>query len=161
MANNYGNKHREERRKRLDQLDKKQCELKNAPLEAHHNVPRLFNGVDLASNYSMLHTVIHNYLHQICNVTNTELVGERIKASNYTKKYILDDEKRQRGIDRIEELDNVMLAEYIARLVFNLSKDYEGVLFMTLLSNAKTIRDLSIENLRLEKTLENLVKGDE
>lgn len=155
MDEKYGNRHRQEKQKRIDQ-NGRQCEYTGSTrnLEAHHAVPRLFNGADLASNYQILESTLHNYLHQICNVTNNELVGKRIKASNYVKKHILEDEKREAGIDMIESLDNIMLAEYVARLVFLLEEEYKGMIYLTMLSNAKAIRDLSIENYRLRSLLD-------
>lgn len=148
--NKYGKDHREAKKRKFDSMEHVQCEMtgdtKN--LNAHHAVPKLFNGPDHESNYQVLSSHFHHQvLHYTCNVSDKELVGERIKLTNTILKHILDGEKVASARQRIEEIDDVLIDEYISNMMNKMQHHYrDKLLYITLINSFKTIRDLNIEN---------------
>lgn len=131
-----------------------QCEVTGSRvrLNAHHVTPRLFNGPDMAANYMMLSEHFHTQvLHALCNVSDKELVGERVRLTHTIKKHILSDDKVAQAKERIDEIDDVLIDEYIHNKVNRLPHDVrERVIELTLIHSFKTIRDQAIRILQLE-----------
>lgn len=157
-GNPYGERHRQERQEKLESMEAQRCEVTSSEkqLEAHHAVPRMFNGPDLAANYQILTSHFHQQiLHTACNIQDPKLVGHRTYLSNSIKKHILDDEKREKAHEEIRKIDKIMIAEYITNMLNKLAHTYrEKVIELTLINNFETIRDLHIENMKLKKMME-------
>lgn len=159
----YGEDHKKARQERIDMLSSQQCEVtgEEGTLNAHHNVPRLFNGPDHASNYVMLDSHFHQQvLHHAVNVNDPKLVGERVRLTNALIKHLLDDEKRPQIHQAIKQLDHHLIAEYVENMMNKLAYHYrERVIELTLQRSFETIRDLTIENTLLKKKL-SAVEGE-
>lgn len=54
----------------------------------------------------------------------------------------------------LEVLDRELMSEYISNLINKAAQNYKELIFLTILSNFETIRDLSIENYQLKAKLE-------
>lgn len=164
--NSYGQKHRDERAKKIQEVrereGKAQCEVTGDTerLEGHHSTPRLFNGPDIKSNYQILSSHFHQQvLHATCNVTDREKVKERVSLTKRLVKNIHNEEKRVEIHQRIDELDNELIDEYISNLMNKMQHQYrERVIHLTLVNSFKSVRDLHIENYRLEQENELLKK---
>lgn len=152
----YGEEHesaKKEKAARVWHTEEKQCEItgkKDVRFNEHHNVPRFFNGPDMASNYITLDEQFHKYLHYICNVTRTKMVGKRIQLTQQIQKYIRDDEKREQFIREIDEIDKELIPEYIHNMMYNLPPDLrEKAVEQSLISCFQTIRDMRIKIMEL------------
>ena len=154
MSKKYGQPHREAKQRKLASMDTVQCEMTGVkkPLEAHHTVPRLFNGPDHESNYQLLSSHFHHQvLHYTCNVSDNKMVGERIKQTNTLRKHILDDARSAEAKSKIDEIDESLIVEYIDNMMNKMSHHYrEQIVRLTLINSFKTIRDLTIDNMRLK-----------
>lgn len=150
----YGPEHRAAREEKLASMPVQQCQVTGSKnrLQAHHATPRLFNGPDIAANYIMLSEHFHTQvLHALCNVSEKELVAERVRLTNTIKKNILSDEKVKGTKERIDEIDDVIVDEYISNIMNKLPHDVrERVIELTLIHSFKTIRDQAIRILQLE-----------
>jgi len=158
MGNGYGKQHREEREKKLEQMPTPQCEItgKRHDLAVHHVVPRLFSGPDLQENYIVLYRAFHEYLHAVCNAKDSKLVGRRLHLANFIKKHIRDTEKTKIAKAQLAEVDEVLMEEYVTNLVNKLCEEYKEMIVLTVMSNFRTIRALSIENEELKAKNEDL-----
>lgn len=146
--NKYGDEHKAARKARMDQLGPNpRCEMTNQKkqLSAHHQVPKSFDGPDMEENYSMYSRAFHEYLHAVCNVSDTELLQKRIQLSEYIKRNILDDEKRERGMRELYYLDKILMSEYINNMIDVLAKDFHDIIFQTIYSNFQTIKKQAIQ----------------
>lgn len=159
----YGPEHRLAKGQKLSQMQEVACEVTGAKhnLEAHHSVPRLFNGPDHPSNYQILQQHFHQQvLHRACNIDDPKLIGKRVVITKRIAKHITDDEKLAELRPQMEDLDEVLIAEYISNMLNKLQHQYrERVLELTLVSSFKTIRDLNLENQRL-RAQNALLKGE-
>jgi len=151
---NYGPEHRKAKEEKIASMGKVQCQVTGSQsrLNAHHNCPRLFNGPDLSANYVMLSEHFHTQvLHALCNVSDKELVAERVRLTNTIKKHILSDERVKVAKQRVDEIDDVLIDEYIHNTMNRLPHDVrETVIELTLIHSFKTIRDQAIRILQLE-----------
>lgn len=159
MKNKYGQEHRDAREKKIQSLgENPTCEVTKTPyqLEAHHNVPRLFNGPDHTSNYMMLNSTIHQkVLHNAANISDPQLVNERQNLTRQLMRSILDDEKREGFHTQIRHIDENLIGQYINNLLNRLPFHFrEKIIELTLVSNFECIRDLSIEVELLKKRLQ-------
>lgn len=116
----------------------------------------MFSGPDVPENLQRLAAGFHAYLHEVCNVKDSKLVGRRIHLANYIKKNILDDEKVKIAKAQLSEVDEVLMPEYVGNLVNKLCEEYKEMLFLTVLNNFKTIKVLTIENMQLKAKNEDL-----
>lgn len=157
----YGDEHRQARKERLDIIADKygqpQCEVtgQRDDLQAHHAVPRLFNGPDAPSNYQILQGHFHQQvLHAACNVTDREKVKRRVQLTRELYKHILDEEKSKEIKAEIDYIDSHLIEEYIFNMLNKMQHHYrDKVIHLTLVSSFHTIKDLNIENERLRRQL--------
>lgn len=160
----YGQRHRDARAEKIKQIREKegqaQCEVtgETEKLCAHHAVPRLFNGADIPSNYQLLQADFHQrVLHASCNVTNPDLVKERVILSRQLVKHILDEEKHQQIKEHIDFIDDQLIEEYIFNMLNKLQHQYrEKVIHLTLVNSFKSVRDLHIENIKLRAEMQQM-----
>jgi len=152
---NYGREHSGAKRDKLGELSVLACEVTGSMsnLEAHHTVPKFFNGPDMKSNYQILAQDFHQYLHYIVNVSNDQLVLMRKMESKKLWNAPLH-EYAQKAKSKIDAIDEILMAQFVDNLINKLAHDVrEKVLYLTLLSNMKTIRDLTVENHTLKSQL--------
>jgi len=153
--NGYGPEHRAAKTKKLEAMPTQKCEITGNPnrLECHHAVPKLFSGPDNPYNYQVLTSGFHAWLHHVCNVKDSKLVGQRLHLANFIQKHILSDQKVEIAKAQIEIIDRQLMTEYIDNLITKVAQEYKDIIALTLLSNFETIRDLKIENQRLQAKL--------
>ncbi len=156
MSQPYGSEHREQRTKKLESMDIPQCEItrEKRNLEAHHVVPKSMNGPDLASNYQILSRAFHDYLHDVCANDDCKLVQKRLNLAHFIKKNLLHEERVQPAKEAIRALDEILMKEYIEKLVRSLGDHYADIVELTLYNNFSTIRDLTIERDTLRARLD-------
>jgi len=104
----------------------------------------------------ILSHAFHQYLHSICNVDNKDLVQDRISMTYRIQNNLRDDHKVNSAKQRIRQIDDQLMPEYIYALVHVLGKEYQNLIELTILSNFHTIRELTIENLQLKAKLDSL-----
>lgn len=148
----YGEEHKKARQERLESLPVQQCEVtgQRRDLTAHHQVPKMFDGPDMAQNYLILSKAFHDYLHAICNVTDSDLIQKRISLAQYIRRHILDDVKREAGIKELDAIDNILMPEYIDNLVNTLAQEFHQMIHLTILNNFHTIKHQAIKIAHLE-----------
>jgi hypothetical protein len=152
---NYGPEYQKAKQEKKESMADPRCEItKRDRVEHHHVVPKMFSGPDIPENLQRLASGFHAYLHEICNVKDSKLVGRRIHLSNYIKKNIKDDEKVKVAKAQLYELDDILIEEYVSNLVYKLGEEYRSIIFLTILNNFHTIRTLSIENAQLKAKLQ-------
>lgn len=158
MARWYGPDHRAAKTEKLESLPTKACEVTGQykALEAHHSVPRLFDGPNKKENYMILSHAFHKYLHSICDVDDKELVQERTSMTYRIQNNLRDDQKVESAKQKIRRIDDILMPEYIYALVHVLGKEYKNIIELTILSNFHTIRELTIENLQLKAKLDSI-----
>jgi len=150
----YGVEHREAKQEKAIRTEGEQeCQVtgKKECLNAHHNVPKFFNGPDMSSNYIMLDESFHRYLHYICNVTKNNLVGQRIMLTNKISKHIHDDSKVLDTLREMDKVDDKLIPEYIHNMMHGMPESVQELLtFHSLVSCFKTIRDMRVKIMQLE-----------
>lgn len=152
---NYGPEYRKAREEKKDSMEDLRCEItKRERVENHHVVPKMFSGPDVPENLQRLASAYHAYVHEICNVKDSKMVGRRIHLANYIKKNILDDEKVKIAKAQLAEIDEILMPEYVGNLVNKLCEEYKEMLFLTVLNNFKTIKVQTIEIMQLKAKLE-------
>jgi len=152
MMEQYGKRHREERQKKKDTLAEQRCEItgKRGKLEAHHDVPRLFNDPNHHSNYTMLQSHFHQkILHAACNVDAPDIVRTRVELIRKLQAQI--NARQYDAIpgtrEQIEDIDEYLIDQYIENMMNNLAHKYRDKVFkVTAVNSFKTIRDLTIEH---------------
>ena len=152
MMEQYGKRHREERQKKKDSLAEQRCEVtgQKGPLEAHHDVPRLFNGPNHRSNYTMLQSHFHQkILHAACNVDAPDIVRTRVGLTRKLQDQIntREFESIPHTREQIEDIDEYLIDQYIENMMNNLAHKFRDKVFkVTAVNSFKTIRDLTIEH---------------
>lgn len=130
-----------------------QCEVTGdtTEIEAHHVVPRSFDGPDMKENYQLLQKEFHKKIHEVTKTTHPQLHYER----QHIKRSLLKNPDNEQYRERIRAIDNDIMPEYIGRLIRDLPEEYQKlVIEQTMVSNFHTIRELTIELLSVRKQLE-------
>lgn len=154
----YGKSYKEARKQKMESMPIPADEVmySTQDLETHHNHPKMFDGPDVKENLVILCKDFHAYIHQVCNVTDNDLIYRR---KHYAKK--IWNEPNSLSVNntkqKIEEIDDVLMREYIQNMIFGISDRYkQKVLEITLLSQMKTIREQAIKIRQLEDKLSYL-----
>jgi len=135
-----------------------ECEItgEKENIQAHHSQPRYLGGPDHKSNYILLEKDFHMMLHDKTWSRNPKLIEERSKV----KKYLVKDPDNEQARKRLEEIDGVLMPEYIHKLINKLPHEIrEKVVEATLLSSFCSVRDLTMQVLDLRKQVEVLQNG--
>jgi len=137
------------------------CEVtySHKDIETHHNQPKMFNGPDIKENLIILSRDFHAYIHHICNVKESDLVYKRLAIS----KQICQDPNGQ-AVEgqkkRLDEIDNVLMREYIQNMIINVSHKYRDKIYeITSLSQMQTIKTQAIRIKQLEDIISSQNKN--
>ena len=164
MSEKYGKNHSQAKKEKIASITPVTCEVtgEKGPVEAHHTVLRSFGGPDLSSNYIILATSFHKYVHDVCNVQDKE--SHFYQRKLLAQKYFQDplQEHADKFKKKIEDIDAVLMPQFIQNMLNNLSHNVrEKVLELTLICNFSTIRDLNMKNHKLQAELDRVVsKGN-
>jgi hypothetical protein len=158
----YGRTHHDAKQEKLALLvEPNKCQVtgETGPLEAHHVVTRTHSGPDMASNYIMLKNTFHSYIHSVMNVTGEdEKFYKRLGLAKklWNNPTALDTDTTR---SKIAEIDNTLIVQYINNTLNNLSHHVrEKVLFLTLVANFETIRDLNFQNHKKDVIISQLMQ---
>lgn len=152
---NYGPEYQKAKQEKKESMADPRCEItKRDKVEHHHVVPKAFSGPDMPENLQRLASGFHAYLHEICNVKDSKMIGRRIHLANYIKKNIKDDEKVKVAKAQLYELDEILIPEYVANLVYKVGEEYREALYLTIVNNFQTIKAQAIEIAQLKAKLE-------
>lgn len=154
----YGREYKDARKEKLGSMPVPTDEVtySTEDLETHHSQPKMFDGPDVKENLIVLCRDFHAYIHQICNVKNNELIYKRLAISKQIRKdpngMAVEGQKK-----RLDELDEVLMKEYIENMVMNLGQNYrDKVLKVTHYSQMQTIKTQAIKILQLEDKIRTL-----
>ena len=156
-TNSYGPEHKEQKALAIQERGYK-CEItgETREVQAHHQQPRYLGGPDNKNNYLLLDKDFHMMLHDKTWSENPDLIMERAKVKKFLKKDPENDQAKR----RLEEIDSVLMPEYIHKLINKLPHDIrEKVIEATLCSSFCTVRDLTMQVLDLRKQVEVLQNG--
>jgi hypothetical protein len=154
----YGRDYRSARKEKLKDMKYPHCEVTAGTehLEAHHNVPKLFNGADVKENLIILKRDFHAYIHEVCNVKNNELVYQR---QNIAKKMLQDINglQAQHYKKQLDDIDEILMREYVDNMILGISDRYrDKILGLTLISQMQTIKTLTIKLLQAEDKISRM-----
>lgn len=156
-SKNYGSAHSQEKKKAVEDRGLF-CEVTGASgysndIEAHHSQPRYLNGPDVKENYVLLEKGFHRALHDATWSEHPKLISERSKL----KRFLFKRPDHEAARKRLEEIDGVLIPEYIHKLLNKLPFDLrENVVETTLVSTYSTVTRLTLEVLSLRKELEEV-----
>tara|TARA_Y100000310_G_scaffold88896_1_gene85980 strand:- start:436 stop:999 length:564 start_codon:yes stop_codon:yes gene_type:complete len=157
----YGNKHREERRKKKERLGD-YCEITgeeakgSGELHSHHSHPRsldFMDAGDMQSNYMLILEEYHKLIHKVCDVSNKNLL---LKRRGYAKK-VWNDTSDHEAHDKLREADEILIPDFINKMMDRLPHYVrEKVVRLTLINAFKTNRDLKIQERTKDQEIERL-----
>lgn len=154
----YGREYKDARKEKMESMAVPIDEITRSSelLETHHSQPKMFDGPDVKENLIVLCRDFHAYIHQICNVKNNELIYKRLAISKQIRKdpngMAVEGQKK-----RLDELDEILMKEYIENMVMNLGQNYrDKVLKVTHYSQMQTIKTQAIKILQLEDKIRTL-----
>lgn len=145
----YGESHYQAKKEKKKRMSHGNCEEtgETRNIQYHHEVPRMFNGVDHHSNYTQYVAWFHQKVHHTCNIREySSLITQRLQLTRIIEKNLCDDKKRDHAHQQLEDIDNLLITEYVNNMVDGLIDEHREAIKRTLASNFKTIRDLTIEN---------------
>ena len=154
--NRYPSEHKEERKKAIEERGE-QCEItgaiadcmRNVRIEAHHTVARVFGGPHLSSNYQLLESHFHAFLHRWTKSDHPHLIQKRAQL----QESITNNPNNSLAISRAKEVDSIIIPEYIEKLMDLPTDLRDKLIASTLESTFTTIRDLTIEVAQLREQL--------
>lgn len=161
MKEKYGISHKEAKAEKIQKMTTPRCEMTNSKmnLQAHHVVPKLFNGPDLSQNYQILSKAFHEYIHAICNVPNNSLVQRRINLARMLERNLMNPEKAPQLEQDLDDIDDVLIKNYVENMINNISGEYKDAMTsLTIQNNFHTIKKQAIIIKKQELMLEHFRK---
>lgn len=153
----YGQEYKNARKDKMQTMNIPHDEITYSTnnLETHHSQPKMFHGPDVKENLIILCKDFHQYIHDICNVKDNELIYRR---KHYSKKIWND--PNSLGVEhtkqKLEEIDDVLMREYIENMILGISDKYKmQVIRITMLSQMHTIREQAIQIAQLKDALQS------
>lgn len=134
--------YREQKTKRREEVGYK-CEITGAedPLSTHHVQPRYLGGPDVKGNLQILEGEYHSNIHQQTNSDHLDLLVQR----NFLNKKLYKDPTNEKIRTQLEAIDDILIAEYVEKLMNIQGETRDKLIALTLESSFKSVRDLNIE----------------
>lgn len=134
--------YREQKTIRREEVDYT-CEVTGATevLSTHHSHPRYLGGPDVKGNLQILEQNYHTNLHNETISEHQDLLVQR----NFLNKKLYKDPTNEKIRAQLEKVDDVLIKEYVEKLMNIQGDTRDKLIALTLESSFKSVRDLNIE----------------